>query len=144
MVQGDTTTRNPPITRPDGSRAIQPEEEAQAFADAFFPAPPLVETGQYDPWRSLPRMREFLDVTKNEIDELRTTSNTSAPGISGLSYRALKRAWISRGPLIRWIIKWSIKAGFHHPSWKKALMVAIPKPNKPNFRSPKPTARSNY
>ena len=35
------------------------------------------------------------------------------------------------------VVRAAVKFGTHHPRWKSSLVVAIPKPNKPNYSSPK-------
>lgn len=128
----------PPIIQPNRSWAITLDEKALVFTEAFFPPPPTVDTPVFDINEYLGHTRFLNNVTKTKVQDLLcTTSNTSAPGISGLSYQALKWAWDANSDLVHWVIKWSIHMGYHHPSWKAALMVVIPKPNKPNYSAPK-------
>ena len=128
----------PLISKPNGEKATSNTEKLIFFREAFFPEPPMVQTEQFDPENPLPNTRPFEDVTMREIDKhLRKTSNTSAPGLSGILYQAIKWAWGSAGETIHYILKWSLRLGVHHSDWKQAVMVIIPKPNKSSYSIPK-------
>ena len=128
----------PPISYPDGSKAVSNQEKANLFRTSFFSDPPHVHTDDFDPSTILPNTRPFSDITYREVDKhLRKTSNTSAPGLSGISYQALKWAWNLESDLILYILKWSLRLGVHHEDWKKVVMVIIPKSNKPSYSVPK-------
>jgi len=127
----------PAISRPDGSFAIQDEEKARIFHAAFFPTPPHVHTPPYDPSHTKPGVNPYYPVLPDEVNRvLKSTSNSSTPGPSGISYRALKWAWARASDFITYIINWSIHLGVHHPAWKRTVVVVIPKPNKTPYSSP--------
>lgn len=68
---------------------------------------------------------------------LKSSSQTSAPGCSGISLRALRWALEVAPEVIHYIVHWSIKLGFHHPDWKSVVMVVLPKLHKPDYASPR-------
>src|SRR5258708_7782191 len=82
--------------------------------------------------------RKLQPITAEEIDDaLRNMSNTSAPRISGLNYKALKWAFCCYEDKLVAIVRASIKLGFHHPRWKTSLAVSVPKSNKLDYSSPR-------
>ena len=81
-------------------------------------------------------VREFTPITNTEISEaLSKTSNKSAPGSSGINYKLLKWAFKACPDRFIEIFNAAVLLG-HHP-WKEAIVVIIPKPNKPNYSLPK-------
>jgi len=82
--------------------------------------------------------RPYRSVTYEEIMEcLNATSNTSAPGLSGLNYKVWKWVMSVAPDQLTAIIRASIKLGIHHPSWKQSLIAVIPKNNKKDMALPK-------
>lgn len=127
----------PPIHAADGSMAITNEDKAHAFLHSFFPPPPTVETPEYSILDN-PGSRDFHDVTRSKVEcNLKSSSQTSPPGSSGISFRALGWAWEAAPEVIHYIVRWSIRLGFHHPDWKSAVMVVLPKPHKPDYAAPR-------
>ena len=127
----------PPIRKPDGSSAISDEDKATVFTNAFFPPPPQVVVPPFS-LEGHECARPHQDVTISEVERnLKSSSQTSAPGQSGISFRALRWAWEVAPELIHYIVKWSIHLGYHHPSWKSAVMLVLPKPGKPDYTSPR-------
>ena len=53
-----------------------------------------------------------------------------------LNYKVLKWAYSLRPVTICSIIEASVHLGIHHPRWKSALVVAVPKPGKKDYSSP--------
>ena len=127
----------PPVRNLDGSMAITNEDKAQAFLHSFFPPPPLVNTPPFSTSHS-EDCQEFVDVTRSEVESnLKSSNQRSAPGASGISFRALKWAWEVNQDVIFFIVRWSVRLGFHHPDWKTSIMTVLPKPNKPDYASPR-------
>ena len=128
----------PALKRPDQSWAASSSEKTEVLSHAWFP-PPADIPGEFPPpVEPLPCTRRFFEVTRKEIDDaIDGTSNTSAPGISGLNYKVLKWAYALRPVAIRSVIEASIRLGIHHPRWKSALVVAVPKPGKKDYSSPR-------
>ena len=118
----------------DTSNNLVTENEGKAalFCQRFFPAttrpvnmiqhkdPPPLET------------RRWTDITQEEIMEvLCTTSNTSAPGLSGIGYTILKWAHTARPEALTIIFNLCLTTGVH--PWNTATVVVLNKPQKPDY-----------
>ena len=68
---------------------------------------------------------------------LKSCSNQSAPGQSGIGYAILKWVAKSAPDELGAVICASIKFGIHHPCWKTSAIVAILKAKKPTYSDPK-------
>ena len=92
-ASGNRHQRTPPIRHGD-VLATNPQSQGAAFADAFFPKNvPAVAPAQPEDPEPRPA-RDFPPFTTSEVLEtLASTSNTSAPGVSGSSYRVIKWAF---------------------------------------------------
>ena len=107
----------PSLRRPDLTWATSSQEKAELLAHTWFP-PPAIITGDFaiPQGFSNPNSRPFIPISEKEItDALSGTSNTSAPGLSGLNYQVLKWAHSSRPDEFGAIIRASVKFGIHHP-----------------------------
>ena len=128
----------PHLSTPDGTRLIEPEHKCQLFHATFFVPPPPVPVDPIDPLSKRANTRPFQEVTHEEVDRaLRSSSNMSAPGPSGINYRALKWIWATHPDWIHFIVKWSIQLGVHNDRWKRSTTVVLPKPGKPRYDVPK-------
>jgi hypothetical protein len=80
----------------------------------------------------------FTPFSESELDKLlRQTANKSAPGSSGIGWSMLKKGWgVVKDHLIL-IYNSCFLLGHHLARWKEAKVVAIPKPDKPNYSLPK-------
>ena len=130
---------SPSITHPDGTLVTSPAEKADLFLTSFFPPPPLIVSPSVEFTPDLrTNVLPFAPINELEIQQhLRTCSNSSAPGPSGITYRALKWAWTTQSEFITYILQWSLELGLHHPDWKHSICVVIPKPGKPSYSSPR-------
>jgi hypothetical protein len=104
----------------------------QIFQDKFFPAnPATVQMIQEDDPPPLP-LRVWAEITPEEVSNaLKTASDTSAPGPSGISYRLLKWAHVAAPAALTHIFNLSLFTG-HHP-WKHTTVVILNKPNKLDY-----------
>jgi hypothetical protein len=76
--------------------------------------------------------RTFFRVTEEEVRQaLSTTSNKSAPGPSGITYKLLKWTFEANPDLIITTLNGALEQGTH--PWGTADVVVIPKPNKPDY-----------
>jgi hypothetical protein len=83
------------------------------------------------PASAAPR-RSFLRVTEDEVRQaLAHTSNTSAPGPSGITYKLLKWTFEANPGLIITTLNGALEHGTH--PWGTADVVVIPKPHKPDY-----------
>jgi hypothetical protein len=82
--------------------------------------------------------RTFHAFSEEELTLLlKATANKSAPGSSGIGWSLLKKGWDGvKDHLIKVFNACPILG--HHPArWKEAKVVAIPKPDKPDYSLPK-------
>jgi hypothetical protein len=104
----------------------------------FSPPKPLKQTFPYNLQIPLPNTCDLELVTVKEIsDTLKSCSNTSTPGTSGIGYKILKWALTAAPDEFMAIIQASIKLGIHHDLWKSTTVVVIPKAKKPSYTDPK-------
>jgi hypothetical protein len=122
----------------DASNNLVTENEGKValFRQCFFPATTCpVNTIQHDDPPPL-EMRRWADVSPEEITEvLRMTSNTSAPGPSGIGYTILKWAHVAHPEALTIIFNLCLTTGTH--PWNAATVVVLNKPQKPDYSQPK-------
>jgi hypothetical protein len=83
-------------------------------------------------------VRPFTPFSESELDKLlRQTANKSAPGSSGIGWSMLKRGWEAVKDHLILIYNACFILGHHLAWWKEAKVVAIPKPDKPDYSLPK-------
>jgi hypothetical protein len=79
---------------------------------------------------------EWAPITAKDVSAaLRTTTNWSAPGPSGVRYKLLKWAHVANPTAIPNLLDRCLLEGVH--LWKKATVVVINKPQKPDYSVPK-------
>ncbi|PBK91135.1 hypothetical protein ARMGADRAFT_886314, partial [Armillaria gallica] len=80
----------------------------------------------------------FEHVTWTEVDEaIRGASSTTAPGFSQISYQVIKWAWDVGNDDILLLIRQCLAAGYHPKRWRRAVAIALRKPNKPDYSNPR-------
>ncbi|KAG7443207.1 uncharacterized protein BT62DRAFT_877834, partial [Guyanagaster necrorhizus] len=80
----------------------------------------------------------FEHVTWTEVDEaIRGASMKTAPGFSQMSYLAIKWAWDVGSEDILLLIHQCLAVGYHPKRWCRAVVVALRKPNKPDYSNPR-------
>jgi len=120
-----------------GEVKVYPEDKANLMHSSWF-TPPKPIPGDFSFEGTNHNTRHFEPVTFREIeDTLKSTSNTSTPGSTGIGYKILKWALAAAPDKMSTIVKSSIKLGVHHPRWKSSLVVVIPKAKKPSYSDPK-------
>ena len=107
-----------------------------AFQARFFnPVRLPVDQVQPDDPPPLPP-RNFIPISRDEVaNALAKTSNKSAPGSSGITYKLIKWAFAAHPDWFLKIFNAAISLGYH--PWSKAIVVIIPKPSKPDYCLPK-------
>ena len=138
--RGVRKTLTPSLKHPNGGWATGGCEKVDLLTRAWFPPPASLDPTKFVIRWDSPHMetRPFHPVTYEEVERaLKGTSGTSAPGISGIGYKPLKWAFLSKPDEFMAVIRASVRFGSHHPRWKSSLVVAIPKPNKPDYSNPK-------
>ena len=78
--------------------------------------------------------RPHKELNKEELERLlKETSNSSAPGSSGIGWLLIKKAWPVIDEVLTSVYNACLTLG-HHPSrWKEATVVVIPKLDKPDY-----------
>ena len=136
LRKGRQTNAFPPLRTPDNQLIDDPDDKAKIFQDKFFPANPVtVDASQLDnPPPTIPR--HWTPITTLEVtNTLKTTTNSSAPGPSGVGYNILKWAHVASPEVLTHIFNMSLFTGTH--PWKHATVVILNKPNKPNYSQAK-------
>ena len=133
---GRRATRIPPLRAADGSFTQKPEDAAPLLAGRFFPTSASTISPSHPDDPPPLRERDWPPFSAEEInDALANTSNSSAPGISGINYKLIKWAFSVKpsrfSSLYNGCLEWET-----HP-WVAAKVVPIPKPNKADYSVPK-------
>ena len=129
---GQHVNKIPPLLKLDGTLATSHTDLRQVLSDRFFPIvpKPVPDSDPSDPAPLPPR--DFAPISEEEVSRnLSCTSNKSAPGPTGITYKLLK--WCHSASLSRLtsIFNAAISLG-HHP-WRLATVVPIPKPGKIDY-----------
>jgi hypothetical protein len=128
----------PALRNGNGDLVYDHEGMASLLSARFFAEEgvPIPTTFADDP---APReTREFLPFGESELSSLlRATANKSAPGSSGISWSLLKKGWGAVKDHLILTYNACLVLGHHPARWKEAKVVAIPKPDKPNYSLPK-------
>ena len=128
----------PAIRLDHGELTYEHEEMAEALSRRFFAEErdPIPLTFPDDP--PAHSTRAFHPLTPEEIhDLLCKTANKSAPGVSGFGWQILKWAWPTIGETLTCLYNACLSLGHHPTRWKEAVVVVIPKPDKPDYTLPK-------
>ena len=132
----------PPISRgPDRPKATTHEDKCEALRSELYQPPPNLEQAFHpDTTSRLDSDLPFFDITQEEVqDAIFKNQSNSAPGHSQILYQVLKWAWgntMGRKDITSLLQKCLWK-GYHPKAWRKAIAVAIPKPNKPDYSNPR-------
>ena len=138
-------TRNyptPPISRgPNQPRAISHEDKCEALRRELYQPPPTLDQ-EFLPDLSSRRRSDlpFTEITPEEVrDAIFKSSTNSAPGHSQITYQVLKWVWAhnSGQKHILTLMQKCLHNGYHPKSWRKAIAIALRKPNKPDYSNPR-------
>ena len=131
---GRRTSTLPTLSVPGSADDPDPEPHHQAgilHAKFFSLAPTLVPLSQPDDPHPLP-IRDLHDITEDEVNTaLAGTSNSSAPGVSGIGYKLLKWAFSAYPSRFVDLFNGCLTFGIH--PWHTAKVVPVPKPHKPDY-----------
>ena len=131
-----------PISQgPDRPKAISHEDKCEALRRELYQPPPALDqtfspdiTSRFD--TDLP----FTDVTLEEVrDAIFKSKHNSAPGHSQITYQVLRWAWANpKGQkYILSLTRKCLQNGYHPKPWRKAIAIALRKPNKPDYSNPR-------
>ena len=132
----------PPISQgPDRPKAISHVEKCEALRrELYQPPPPLEHEFSPDTSSRFASDLPFTDVTSEEVrDAICQSKNNSAPGHSQITYQVLKWAWSNPNGQqhILSLMQKCLRNGYHPKSWRKAIAIALRKPNKPDYSNPR-------
>jgi hypothetical protein len=106
---------------------------ARFFAEVGLPIPTSFEDDP-SPWE----VRPFAPFGEHELlSLLRAMANKSAPGSSGIGWSMLKKGWEAVKDHLILTYNSCLFLGHHPARWREAKVVAIPKPDKPDYSLPK-------
>jgi hypothetical protein len=132
----------PPISRgPNQPKATSHDEKCEALRNELYQPPPaLAQEFNPDISNRLEDDLPFTDITPEEIrDAIFKNKSNSAPGESQITYQVLKWAWNSPNGQkhITSLLQKCLRCGYHPKSWRKAIAIALRKPNKPDYSNPR-------
>ncbi|KAI0309159.1 hypothetical protein OF83DRAFT_1047461, partial [Amylostereum chailletii] len=82
--------------------------------------------------------REFFPFTTDEVrDALRNTSNTTAPGETGITWRLIKWAFNETPEYFVDLFNACLRFGTHPRSLKMAVVAVVAKPRKTDMSNPR-------
>jgi endonuclease/exonuclease/phosphatase family metal-dependent hydrolase len=126
----------PPLRTLDHRVSGNHTDMTEALHSCFFPSSPLaVQPQQLDDPDPRPRRVHHPIATSEVAACLADTSNTSAPGLSGVGYQVIKWAFEASPGRFTHLFDNCLTTGSH--PWKNAKVVVIPKPGKPDYSAPK-------
>jgi hypothetical protein len=128
----------PALVGHDGKLVYDHEGMASLLSERFFAEEGVpIPTSFPDDPTPLPT-RPFHPFNEDELTPLiKATSNKSAPGSSGIDWSLLKKGWDATKDHLIDVYNACLVLGYHPPVWKEAKVVAIPKPDKPDYSLPK-------
>ena len=131
---GRKTANIPALRDEEGHMHYDHQDMADMLANRFF-APdkgPIPTRFEDDPETRVERPHE--EFNEEELESLlKETSNTSAPGSSGIGWLLVKRAWPVISEVLTSIYNACVFLGHHPGRWKEATVVVIPKPDKLDY-----------
>jgi hypothetical protein len=125
--KGHCTNLFPPLRNTDNVLVDNPEQKVDIFRTKFFPEEPRQALTHHSMDHAPIQPREWAPITTDDVSAaLRTTTNRSAPGPSGIEYKLLKWAHVANPTAIPDLLDRCLREGVH--PWKKATVVVINKP----------------
>jgi len=134
--KGHRTNLFPPLRNADNVLIDNLEQKVDIFRSKFFPGELRQVLTHHDMDHAPIQPREWAPITTEDVSAaLRTTTNRSAPGPSGVGYKLLKWAHAANPTTIPDLLDRCLWEGVH--PWKEATIVVINKPQKPDYSVPK-------
>ncbi|KAI5114818.1 hypothetical protein M0805_006248 [Coniferiporia weirii] len=132
---GVCPTQVPSLRQGDGTFTQSKEEKGELFHTTFFKdPPPMPDVGLLPTLPPPPPMPPLLASKLKAA--LAGTSNLSAPGPSGISYRPLKWVVMHYPDEVLTLFNDCLCLGHHPACWQTAKVVMLRKPNKKDPFSP--------
>jgi hypothetical protein len=143
FTQVASQARNVPTLVQGNESAETDEDKANMLMASFFPTPPEPCPGggatRYTSRARLGRVsQEMPRITAQEICQAIYRSNPrKAPGADEISFEMWRQLLQYVGPWIHWMYQTSVDLGYAPKSWRTAKIVALKKPGKADYTSPK-------
>jgi len=130
---GRRANKIPLLLKLDGSLAMSHTDLRQVLSDRFFPIVPhpIPVSDPNDP-APLPPCGFAPILDEEVLRNLACTSNKSAPGPSGITYKLLKWCHAANPSHLTSLFNAAVTWGYH--PWRCATVVPIPKPGKIDYR----------
>ncbi|KAF7118717.1 hypothetical protein CNMCM5793_008337 [Aspergillus hiratsukae] len=113
---------------------VDNEDKARAFLDTFFPK---MDEPNDDPPTQAPLELPWPPITELEIERaLKAAKSSTAPGEDGLPTLVWKHLWKFLNRFIAGIFTASVKLAYHPKRWRRAKIVVLRKPGKPDYSNP--------
>ena len=132
-------TRVPDLNCPDGTKATEKPQKAQAFHSTCFPpANPNLPTDDFSLY-TYPQARfDFQKFTKQQIQSaIDRLSPYKATCENQISNCILKRCPDLLIPILQPLFNASIQLGYHPHEWRDSSTIILRKPGKPSYLVPK-------
>ena len=127
----------PPLTKPNGDLAYQPDEKADVLRQSFFPPPAQADPSDTEVYEYPPPI-ECPDVTRPEIEKaVRSASPNKAPGADGITNGILHQTLDILLPHLHKLFNACVRLGYCPKHFKETVTVVLRKPGKDDYAQPK-------
>ena len=136
--RGNTTPAcTPPLVKPDGRLAHEPQEKAELLRQSFFPPPARADLSDIEGYEYPPAI-ECPDITETEIERaIRRSSPNKAPGGDGIPNGILQQVLDILLPHLHRLFSACLRLGYCPAHFRDAITVALRKPGKDDYAQPK-------
>jgi ribonuclease HI len=136
--RGNTTPAcTPPLIKPNGELAQEPQEKAQLLRQALFPPPSRADLSDIEGYQYPPAI-ECPDITGPEIEKvIRGASPNKAPGGDGVTNGILQQVLDIILPRLQILFNACLRLGYCPAHFRDAITVVLRKPGKDDYAQPK-------
>ena len=141
--KGSRNYPTPPISKGPNinDKATTHQDKCDALRNELYqPPPPLEREFIPDLENPIEDQLPYQKITEDEVREaIFNSSSDTAPGYSQIPYKVLKWAWNNNDgrKYITTLMQKCLETGYHPQAWRKAIAVALRKPNKPDYSNPR-------
>lgn len=133
-MQPQDTYSNIPALKIGAEEITDNRDKAKAFREAFFPKMADAEEEAIEmPTEEI----DWKPITELEIHRsLKAAKGTTAPGEDGIPTLVWKHLWNHLRAIITHLFTRSVDLGYYPKQWKRAKIVVLRKPGKPDYTVP--------
>ncbi len=133
-MQPQDTYSNIPALKVGEEEITDNRDKAKAFREAFFPKMADAEEEAIEtPTEEI----DWKPITELEIyRSLKAAKGTTAPGEDGIPTLVWKHLWTHLHTFITHLFTRSVDLGYYPRQWKRARIVVLRKPGKPDYTAP--------